>query len=562
MARRHPLIRLAPLFRPDRGLLAASGLGLLAGALLNLVGPWLVSQAIDVDLANQDAVGLAWKAAQYLGVIAASMAFTYAARLGIEITAQRAMVALKRQVFDHLLDHDLALHDKHTSGRLITRIQGDIEALRTLFTEVILSSPADFVLFVGMFAIIAWDAPALAPLVAGVLPIWAVSFFIFRRVAPPKFIALRKVQARLTGFFTEHVRAMPTLQAFGQAGWARQRAEALNADVFRVAAISGLMPVVYFNSLFLTRNLGIVVLLWLGAGMVSSGELTIGALVMGLGYLRQLFGPIMRLSHHQATIERARAAAVRLAELLDTPRQITDPASPVPWPGLRSALRLEAVDFHYVEGTPVLHALSLEIPAGTQVGIVGSTGAGKSSVLNLLMRFRDPIGGRVTVDGVDLRDVRVAELRERMGLVLQDVHLFPGTVLENLGGDRARAQAALETLGVDMALERVVGDSTLSRGERQLLTFARALVGDPEVLVLDEATSAVDPSTEALIQSTLARLQAGRTTIMVAHRLVTVRDCDIIYVLHRGRLQEQGTHDELLALGGVYAALARLQEVA
>jgi ABC-type multidrug transport system fused ATPase/permease subunit len=558
----HPLLRMAPLFRPDRGLLAASGALLLVGTALNLVGPWLVSQAIDVDLAGGDADGLLVRAGMYLAVIVAGLLVTYGARVGIEIVAQRGMVALKSQLFDHLLDHDLALHDQQSSGRLITRIQGDIEALRMLFTEVILTSPADAVLFVGMFAIMFTASPLLAPLVGLVIPAWVALFFVFRALAPPRFIALSRIRARLTGFFTEHIRAMPALQALNRAGWARSRAEELNREVYRATAIAELLPVGYFNSIFLTQSLGVVLLMWVGAGYVSEGRLTVGALVMGLGYLRQLFGPLMRLSHHQATIERARAAAIRISELLDTPRAITDPAEPVPWPGLKDALRLEGVDFHYIDGTPVLHDLSMTIPAGASVGIVGSTGAGKSTVLNLLLRFRDPVGGRVSVDGVDLRALSLSALRSRVGLVLQDVHLFPGTVLENLGEDPLAARRALDILGITLPLERVVGDGTLSRGERQLLTFARALVTDPEILVLDEATSAVDPATEATVQQALARLSEGRTTITVAHRLITVRKCDHIFVLHQGRLAEQGTHDALIAAGGVYAALARLQEVA
>ncbi len=553
---------MAPLFRRDRGLLVASGALLLVGTGLGLVGPWLVSQAIDVDLAGGDASGLMRRAGLYLGVIVSGLGVTYGARLGIEVVAQRAMVTLKSRLFDHLLDHDLALHDEQSSGRLITRIQGDIEALRMLFTEVILSSPADLVLFVGMFAIMLTAAPSLAPLVALVIPIWIVLFLVFRKIAPPRFIALRKIRAGLTGFFTEHIRAMPVLQVLGRGGWARQRSEDLNQQVYRATAAADLLPVGYFNSIFLTRNLGVVALLWVGAGYVSEGRLTVGALVMGLGYLRQLFGPLMRLSHHQATIERARAAAIRISELLDTPRQITDPVQPVPWPGLTDALRLEDVDYHYVAGVPVLQGLSMTIPAGSSIGIVGSTGAGKSTVLNLLLRFRDPVRGRVTVDGVDLRDLPLSALRSRVGLVLQDVHLFPGTVQENLGEDAIAAQRALDVLGISLPLGRTVGDGTLSRGERQLLTFARALVTDPEILVLDEATSAVDPATEATIQEALDRLAAGRTTITVAHRLLTVRQCDLIFVLHQGRLTEQGTHDQLIAAGGVYAALAALQDVA
>lgn len=559
---RHHLLRFASLFRQSRGLLMLSGAGLLLGTGLSLVGPWVVAQAIDVHLVANAPDGLLQKALLYLLLIAASFLVTYAARTGVEIAAQRAMLSLKEALFDHLLDHDLALHDKQTSGRLITRIQGDIEALRTLFTEVILNSPADLALFIGIFTVMTMTAPAMTPYIAAVLPVWVVLFVVFRWVAPPRFLALRKVHARLTGFFTEHIRAMPTIQSFAQSSWARQRAEDLNARVFHAEVASSLIPVGYFNSLFLARNLSTVLILWIGAGLIEDGVLTIGILVMALGYLRQMFGPLMRLSHHQATIERARAAAIRIAELMDTPRQICDPPEPVPWPGLHRSLRLEGVSFHYVEDAPILHELSLEIPAGASVGIVGSTGAGKSTVLNLLLRFRDPVSGRITVDGTDLRDIALQDLRRRTGLVLQDVQLFPGTILENLGGDAVAAQAALDTLQIGLPLDRLVGGSQLSRGQRQLLTFARALVGNPEVLVLDEATSAIDPATEFKVQAALATLQQGRTTIMVAHRLATVRRCDIIYVLHRGQLLEQGSHSELIATGGMYASLARLQEVA
>ena len=317
----------------------------------------------------------------------------------------------------------------------------------------------------------------------------------------------------------------------------------------------------YFNLVMLVRALGMVLLLWIGAGQVAAGIITIGALVMGLGYLRQMFNPLFRLSFQLTTIERARAAAIRIAEILDTPRTIHDPATPVAWPGLKDAVRLEAVDFHYAEGNPVLRGVSLEVPAGTHVGIVGATGAGKTTVLNLLLRFRDPTAGRVTIDGVDLRAMAVEEARGRIGLVLQDVHLFAGSVLDNLGGDREAAGRALRTLGLDVSLDKplVDGGANLSRGERQLITFARALVRDPELLVLDEATSAVDPATEARVQGALDRLQAGRTTVTVAHRLTTVRGCDRIYVLGQGEVKEQGTHDQLIAARGLYAALYSLQ---
>jgi ABC-type multidrug transport system fused ATPase/permease subunit len=558
---RHPLLRLIPLFNGAWGWVIAATGGLLLGTGLNLAGPWLVSQAIDVDLPAGDIVGLQWRAAAYLGVVVSTFALTYAARLGIEWVAQRAMVRLKNQLFDHLVEHDLALHDTHPSGTLITRVQGDTEALRVLLSEVVLAAPADTTLLVGMFAVIMLNAPDIALPVFGVLPLYGLALAVFRKVAPRFFLTVRKVRSELTGQLTELVRALPLLRGMDRIPWALQRQAVLDDRMARAQIHSGLVPVVYFNGVVGIRALGIVSLLLWGSLRIAEGSLSVGALVLGLGYLRLLFDPLMRLSHHLTTVERARAAAIRIAELLDTAPKITDPPHPLPWPGLTDALRFEDVSFHYVEGSPVLSGLSLSLPAGSRIGVVGATGAGKSTVLALVMRFRDPVSGRVTVDGVDLRDVAVDDVRRKFGLVLQDVHLFPGTVLDNLGGDRAAATRALDTLGLEFDLDSPV-EAGLSRGERQLLTFARALVDDPEILVLDEATSAVDPATEARVQEALGRLLAGRTTLIVAHRLATVRDCDRIVVLGREGVQEEGTHTELLVHGGTYAALAQLQGAA
>lgn len=561
----HPLIRLAPLFKESRRLLAVGVLGLLAGALLGLAGPWLLATAIDVDLAAGDKGGLVEKGLLYLAVLIGTILVTYGSRIVLEIVAQRAMFRLKGQLFDHLVDHDLAFHDKQTSGRLITRVQGDTEALKVLFAEVLLAFPADICLIIGMFVVMSVSAPVVAPLVFSVIPPYIVLFLLFRKISPPRFLALRGVMARLTGFLAEHLRAMPVLQLFGQGGWSRARAESLNDDVYKAEVMAHLQPVWYINLVVLVRALGIVLLLFGGANRIAAGDLTVGGLLMGLAYLRQMFNPLMRLSFQLTTIERARAAAVRIADIFDSPRTIVDPEAPTPWPGVNDALRLEDVGFSYDGETQVLTDTNIEIPAGSNVGIVGATGAGKSTVLNLLLRFRDPTRGRVTVDGVDLRDLTVKEIRERIGLVLQDVHLFPGTILDNLGGDPKTARSSLDLLGLeDFELDHELreGGSNLSRGERQLLTFSRALVHDPEILVLDEATSAVDPATEARVQAALQRIQTGRTTVTVAHRLATVRNCDCIYVMAHGGVQEKGTHEELVAVDGLYAALSRLQSEA
>lgn len=555
----HPLLRLAPLFRQSLGLLTVGVVGLIVGAALNLVGPWLIAQAIDVDLATGDRDGLIEKAGLFALILLTNLTVVYGSRLALEVSAQRAMLSLKRQLFDHLVDHDLAFHDRQSSGRLITRVQGDTEALRVLFTLVILAFPADLLLFLGMFGVLWWTHPTIAAICFGVMPPYVLLFLLFRRVSPRRFLALRTVRAQLTGTLTEYLRAMVMLRQFGRHHWANARAKELDQEVLHLDIAANLQPVWYFNSVVAVRTLGIVALLWVGAGLVSDGVLTVGVLVMGLGYLRQMFHPLMRLSHQLTTIERARAAGTRIAEILDAPRSITD--GPKDWPGLRDGLRLEEVGFHYTEGTPVLRGVDLHVPAGQHIGIVGATGSGKSTVLNLLLRFRDPTSGRVTLDGVDLRELKISALRQKIGLVLQDVHLFAGTVLENLGGDADTTARALAVVGMEIGLDQRLSDggANLSRGERQLLTFARALVNDPEVLVLDEATSAIDPATEARVQAALERVMAGRTVVTVAHRLVTVRDCDRIVVLGGGRVLEQGRHDELMRVDGAYAALHRLQ---
>jgi ATP-binding cassette subfamily B multidrug efflux pump len=563
----HPLLRLAPLFRPQWAAAAACVAGLCAATALGLVGPWLVATAIDTAMVPGVGGELRAIAAAYFAVVVVQMAATWLSRVGIEAVAQRAMLRLKQALFDHLVVHDQAFFDHHASGRLITRVEGDTQALQVLFTEVVLTIPADAVLVIGMFTLLLARSPPVALLVGAVVPPYALAFALFRWYSPPLFLAEREVRARLTGFLAEHLRAMPMLQRFDREAWVRDRADTLNAEVQHREVAEGIATVVFFNGVFLVRALGFALVLWGGAWLVLRGTVSVGVLVMGLGYLRQMFNPLMRLSNNLSTIERARASAIRIAELLDRAPTIVDPPNPVAWPGLRGALRLEAVSFAYDPAHPVLATVDLEVPAGSRVGIVGATGSGKSTIVSLLLRFRDPTHGRITVDGVDLRAMRVRDVRRRVGLVLQDVQLFGGTVLENLVPDgapaeRAAAERACAVLGIELSLDATVqpDGANLSRGERQLLTFARALAGDPEILVLDEATSAVDPATESRVQRALERLQAGRTTVIVAHRLATVRDCELIVVLDRGRIVERGSHHELLAGGGAYAGLVRMQQ--
>ena len=558
----NPLVKLAPLLRPHTKKIILCQVALLLGVGLNLLGPVLLAYAIDVNIPSGDGRGLIIIGALFTLVLVLNIIFTLWARVGAEKVAQSALLNLKTDLFDHLLVHDLSFHDRHNSGQLITRIQGDASSLRVLFTEVIFHLPADLVTLIGMFVIITTKAPHIALLVFWVIPVYVIAFLLFRRLSPPFFMRVRTVTSKLTGLLSEYVRAMPTLRSFGRSIWARDQVESINLSVFKRQAAAGLVPAVYFNALFFVRALGYAGVLYFGAKSVETGEESIGALVLGMGYLRLMFSPLMRFSFHQATLERAKASAIRIVSLLDDTPTILDSDTPSQFSKLTDSIEFDNVSFAYESDVPVLTGLSLSIKAGSNIGIVGATGSGKSTLLNLLLRFRDPISGQITFDGVPLTEVAIESLRRSTGLVHQDVLLFPGTVLDNLGGDREAAQRSLDLLGLEISLgaNLSMGGENLSRGERQLITFARAIVGDPSLLILDEATSAIDPATEGRIQAALGTIVKGRTTVTVAHRLATVSACDTIFLMSKGAVVEKGSHAQLIQDDGEYASLWRLQE--
>ena len=564
MSAERPLLRLARPVRRRLPLVVVSTLGLCLATFATLGGPLVFARAIDGPLANHDGYGLLWLAGAYLSLWLLQVAGTGLARVGIEVAASASVAELREELFATLVDADLAVHDENPSGRLISRLQGDLQALQTLLSEVVLATPADVVLTIGMIGVLLYMTPVVALLVAAVIPAYGVALLVHRRIAPPLYAQERDARAELASFLAEHVRAMPILRAYDREAWAVGRADELGAKVQTAEIRTGWANAGFFNAVFFIRAVGFALVLWAGGYVVASGFATVGTLVLGLGYLRQMFSPLMRLSNQLGTIERARAAAVRVSELLDRPRLVCAPANPLPWPDGFDAIRYESVQFEYAAGVPVLRGIDLEIPRGSRIGLVGATGGGKSTLAALLLRFRDPTAGRVTIGGVDLADMDPATIRAKVAYVPQDIQLFSGTVLDNLGCDAATAARACATLDVEVDLGAEVdkdGDG-LSRGERQLVTFVRALVRDPQILVLDEATSAFDPATERRVDRALQRLLEGRTVLVVAHRLSTIRDCDRIVVVAGGRLVEQGSHEELLAADGAYAKLVAISEAA
>jgi ABC-type multidrug transport system fused ATPase/permease subunit len=559
-----PLLRLLPLFRPQLGWVVVGVLGSFVSAGARVAAPLFVASALDGAIPQGDLAGLLSATLAFLAFLVLDFVSAFGSRTALEVATQRALLELRSGLFLHLAGHDVAFHDRTPAGSLVGRVQGDSEALRVLFVEVLFALPAELLMLAGMVVVLVARAPGVAMPIVVVLPVYALWFWLFRRVAPPYFTEQRKAMSRLTGLVAETVRNAAWLQALGRHEWTLARTVVRVNETRRTEVLGHLQPIWYYNGALAIRAVAVVALLLTGAREIAAGAATVGVVVVGLSYLRQLFAPLMRLSNQLGMLERARAAAVRIAELQDERPTIVDAPGAVPWPGLSREVRFQGVTFAYDTpsagaGRPVFSDFDLTIPAGTRLGLVGSTGSGKSTLVDLLLRFRDPVAGQVTVYGVPVNQIQLAGLRKRTALVLQDVRLLRGTVLENLGGDRDAARRALDRLAIDVDLDTLLEDGVSSRGERQLLTLARALVADPELLVLDEATSAVDPATEARLQRALDELLVGRTVVIVAHRLDTVRRCDAIVVLEQGRVVEMGSHEDLLSRGGRYAALVATQ---
>ncbi len=534
---------------------------LLLGAAASLGASWGMGQAIDYAGQRGEPIWIVLAAVGYGLLVLGSAVLTWVARVRIERVAQAAMMQVKERLFAHLLRHDIALHDRMGSGALLARVSGDVEAMRLLFSEVILQLPGDVALVIGMFTVLGYTAPRLMALVAATVPIWIALVVWYRRVSPAAFATVRKESTSLSGWIAESVAAIPLLRTMDRLDFAGAHTAALGQRRFAADLHYGLQSVWFFNGLFGVRAALLAAVVWVGAGEVARGEISAGVLLVAVDYVRKMVEPFLRLQFHITTLERARVGSGRVRELLDTAPQVVDRPGAVSWTGPGHGLRFEAVDFEYVSGSPIFKGMDLWVPPGSHVAIVGPTGGGKSSIIQLLARFRDPTGGRVTLGGTDLRDLRLVDLRRHVGLVTQAVQLLPGTVAENLGAEPERAAALLRDLGLDGRLTpetRVgAGGEVLSRGEVQLLCVARALVHEPEILLLDEATSAMDPQTEARVLA-LRSARRGRTVVTVAHRLRTIADADRILVIDRGVI-ESGTHAELLHRGGVYAGLWRAQ---
>lgn len=567
--------RLWPFIRPHRNLLLLGLAILLLLGAVQLVQPYLIKRAIDEQIAVRRLDGLGQLALWFLLALGAEFGLRYAQLLVLERAGQAVIHDLRCTIFAQLQRLPAAFFDRNPVGRLITHLTSDVEALNEAFTSGLVLIVAEFVKLVGIVVVLLWLDVRLALVTFLIVPPMLIFSFWIRRRLRLAYREIRALVARINAALQENVAGMRVVQLFGRERDQAEQFGQLN-DEHKQAELRG----VRYDSVFsaaaeLMAAVTIAALIWFGGGRVVLGAITFGTLVAFIEYAGKFFAPLQELSQRYTVMQAAMVAAERIFRLLDT---AAEPAGPKLVGGdrlvSRGEIRFERVHFAYDADKEVLHDVSFRIAPGERIAVVGWTGAGKSTLIRLLVRLYDPQSGSITLDGTDIRELPVSELRRTIGVVLQDNFLFAGTVASNISLDDPlidadRVRWAARAVGADRFIEAWPQrydepiherGANLSVGEKQLICFARALAFDPAVLVLDEATASIDPASEATVLRALARLMTDRTSIVIAHRLATIQNADRVLVLHKGRLAEQGTATELLQRGdGIYRALHTLQ---
>lgn len=571
--------RLLAYLRPYNWQVAGAVLMLVAASALELVGPWLTKIALDRAVPAADAGLLGVLAAVFAGSLLLSALLEYARTLLTTWIGQRVMLDLRREVFGHLQKLELSFFDRNPVGRLMTRVTSDIEVLNEMFTSGVVTIFGDvFTIGAIVTAMLLLDWQ-LALVTFSVLPIVFLTAMLFRKKVREAYRDIRIRIARINAFLQERITGMSVVQLFGREEAAASRFARINESHLQAHLRSITYYALFFPAIEILTAVAVALILWYGGMQAMGGTITIGVIAAFLQYVRRFFRPIQDLSEKYNILQNAMASSERVFRLLDREPAIRDRDGAVAPEAIEGRIEFEDVWFRYPtedaaeQAAWVLEEISFVVEPGEKLAIVGATGAGKSTIVNLLMRFYEPQRGRILLDGTDIRELPVEGLRASMGLVLQDVFLFSAPAEENIslgrpGLDGERVRRAAERVGADRYIRRmpngydhILGErgSNLSVGERQLLSFARALAGDPRILLLDEATSSVDSEIEAQIERALGELMKGRTSLVIAHRLSTVKGADRILVLHHGRVREEGTHEELVRLGGLYARLYRIQ---
>lgn len=562
--------RLLQYLRPHLFWVGVAFFAIVGGSMAELTQPWLTGVAIDRYIATSDLDGL-WRLGRwFLLLLVGAFVFEYIQTSVMQTIGQKILHRVRQDVFEHLQRLDVKFYDRNPVGRLMTRVTTDVDALNDLFASGVVTVFGDLLMLFGIMAFMVAMDWRLALVAFSVLPLiaWATNWF--RRNVRENYRQVRGLVAKLNAFMQEHLTGMGTVQLFSQQARSYNQFEAINREHRDVNSTSIFYYALFYPIIEVLASLSGALIILVGGGWAIDGAVSLGTLVAFLQYSRRFFQPISDLSEKFNILQAAMAASERIFGLLDTPVEMPTPSPSsdrrFSGPG---RIEFEHVWFAYKDEECVLRDVSFVAEPGQRIGIVGATGSGKTTIISLLLRYYDVTQGRILVDGIDVREWPLEQLRTRFGLVLQDVHLFSGTIASNIRLGRAditdeavrlAATAVHANRFIDVlpkGYDTVVAErgATLSVGQKQLLSFARALAFDPAVLVLDEATSSIDTETEGLIQDALDILMAGRTVFAIAHRLSTIQDMDRILVLHKGQIRESGTHQELLAIGGIYFKL-------
>jgi ATP-binding cassette subfamily B protein len=516
--------------------------------------------------------GVAGLAGSFLLLMVAGFVANFLQVVVLEWAGQRIMHALRQDLFRHLIGLANPFFNRNPVGKLVTRLTNDIQNMYEMFTSVIVTLFNDLARLVGILVILLLMNWRLALMMLVLVPLILSNTVLFSRLARLAFRDIRTQLARLNSFLQEAIGGISIIQLFSREEYTCARFEDLNEaymerSLYQIKIFGIFMPLLEVLS-----SLAIALIIWYGGGQIIHNQMTIGMLVAFLSYMRLFFMPLRELSQKYSVVQSALASAERIFQLLDTENTLTIPENPVRPAQVRGEIEFAGVTFGYSPQRPVLRDLTFKVAPGETLAIVGATGAGKTTIISLLERFYDPDRGVVKLDGIDLRDLDPLFLRGQIGLVMQEVYLFPASVRENivLGLQLSEARlneviatAQLTSLieGLPEGLETRIGEAGLdfSAGQRQLLALARVLARDPRILVLDEATASIDTETEMLIEKAMAATLANRTSVVIAHRLSTIRRADRILIMDHGRLVEAGSHEELMARPGIYQRLQILQ---
>ncbi len=565
--------RLLSFFKPyTRYIVIATILTIMISALAAL-RPRLTPIAIDDKIMNKDFQGLQFIILIMLATLVVQGLIQYITAYLTSWIGQKIIYDLRKKIFDHIMSLDLKFFDKNPIGRIVTRVTGDVEVLFEVFSSGLVTAFGDIFLIIWIFYFMFTLDFKLAVMTLSILPVLIIATGIFRKKVRESYRRIRILIAKLNSYIQEHITGITIVQYFSKEKRTTDEFEEINRDHTEQNKKSVFYYAVFFPIVELIGAISVGMIIWYGGGQVVQSAVSIGVLVSFIQFTEMFFRPIRDLSEKYNILQTAMASSERIFALLDEKPIITDPDNPKKLNDVKGRIEFRNVWFAYNHDDYVLKNVSFTIEAGEKVAFVGATGAGKTTIINLLSRFYEINKGQITIDGIDIKEVSQNELRRNIGIVLQDVFLFSGDIrsnitLNNFNINNEAIEEAVENVGLSNFVNSLPGrldhtvkerGSTLSVGQKQLISFARALAYDPKILILDEATSSVDTNTEILIQKAIQILIEGRTSIVIAHRLSTIQTCDKIIVMHKGEVKEMGTHQELLEKGGLYFRLYQLQ---